>query len=166
MSLLRWEAIERLNSLHQQMYDLLHELIQVSYKSTLWISDSGTTQISAIQIRETDAKLILQVEIPSGSTENLEIEVTEEIVSIRGEQLKPVELRDYFDFEFYAGRFHSLIPLPALIQPQTVLTELQSNLLTLTFQKSWRSRCVVKVNVLDAAQLASEQSESLVAEPS
>jgi HSP20 family protein len=157
MGLLHWEALRGLNTLYQQMYDLLHDLVQVSDKSTLWVADSGTTQISAVQVQETDAKLLLQIELPIGSADNLEIEVTEETVLIRGEQIKPVELRDYFDLEFYTGRFQSLIPLPVLVQPDAVLTELEGNVLTVTLQKSWRSRRAAKVRV-GANQSAATQT--------
>lgn len=147
MGLLHWEALQRLNALHQHLYDLLHHLLQTSCQSTLWTSDSFMAQPTAIRVWETDTDIILDIEVPNGMTDQMEVELTEETVLIRGRRSRHHEPQSYFDFEFYTDRFQSLIPLPTLIVPQTAQVKLQGHCLTLMLQKSWRLRQPVKLNV-------------------
>jgi HSP20 family protein len=150
MGLLQWEAWQRLNALHQYIYDLLQTLCSSMYGSTLWIGDNNSTWISVIQVLETDTEIVLHAEIPSRLANSLMIEVTQETIIIQGEWQRSTEPQDYLDFEFYPGQFQSLIPLPAPIQSQTAIAELKGNRLVVTLQKSWQSRRAVPVTIHNA----------------
>jgi HSP20 family molecular chaperone IbpA len=82
--------------------------------------------------------------------DSLEIQVTDEVVIIRGEERKSEKDDDYYKLEFGSSQFESIIPLPKLIQPQTAIARLKNNILTLVaLQKTSRSRRPVPVKILN-----------------
>lgn len=158
MSVWQWQTLQVLSTLNYQIRDILHELTQTSCESTLWIGDCEATQLRAVQVWETEYGITLSAKVPDLLPDSLKIEVSAETVLIQGESCNASKDQSYFDLEFCTGRFQSLIPLPAAVQPHTALAELQDNCLTLTFQKAWQSRKSVKVNVSGCGQEISAQT--------
>lgn len=136
MALVHWQLWQPMGCLYQEIYRLVHDLLATSCQSTLWLIESGTTGIRAIELQKTDTEIVLKAEISDVAVDTLEIQINPESVLIRGEQTETAEVQGYFNSKFYLGRFQSLIPLPAPVRPETVRANLEEGFLTLTLQKS------------------------------
>ena len=155
MTLLYWQILQQLDIWQQYLFQLIQELNQSHYESTLWVGDGGSTWIPGIQVWETKTEVIVRAKIPHLMVANLDIQLTPETLLLQGEQGAPREKQDYVDFEFCPGHFRSLIPLPALVQPDGAIAQFNNDFLTLTLRKSWREPQRVKLNVFYHPELES-----------
>jgi HSP20 family protein len=130
--------LKEFNSLRQQIDrlfdDIMHEQPVVFPGSKI----SETTWIPAIELQETETKLLLKAQLPGINPEELDIQVSENAVFLSGEhqEQKKTEEKGIFRSEFHYGQFKRVIPLPAAIQRDQVKAEMIGGLLTLTMVKA------------------------------
>lgn len=136
MALVNWKTIEALSIFYQNGYDLLRDLIETDYQCTFWLAESGATWIRAIQLWETQSALLMQAKIPKICAEQLEIQVSEETISLQKIYRQPWEIEEDSQGEWASNRCKSLIPLPCRIQPQTAIAHWEGSTLMLTLQKA------------------------------
>ncbi|MDJ0677817.1 MAG: Hsp20/alpha crystallin family protein [Calothrix sp. MO_167.B42] len=132
MSWITWQPLKDLDILRHQMNHLFDELMEVEVK------DSGnTTWKPVVEIKQTDADIILQAEIPGVDAKDLDVQVSEEAVSIAGErkQEKHISQKDLFRSEFRYGQFRRVIALPVSVNYTEVKAEFDRGVLTLTLPK-------------------------------
>lgn len=127
MTLAYWESLQTLARSSQSIQRLLSALLEGCHSSTLWVGNTETAAIPAIEIQETDTEVILRAQIPDIPAENLEIQVTQETVLIQGKFAHSADVEGYFS----PSQFQSLIPLPTPVHPETVQADWQDNFLTL-----------------------------------
>lgn len=148
MALVRWQPFQELSHLRQQMDRLFEELMP----ERDWASLPGDGDIwaPAIEIQETDQDIMVKAEIPGIEAKDLEVQVTQEEVSITGEnrEEKQTEEKGFFRSELRYGQFQRRIPLPAPIQTDHVKSKFKNGILSLTMPKVENAqRKVVKVKV-------------------
>ena len=90
-------------------------------------------RIPPLEIEETEDEILLKLEIPGMEAKDLDIEVTEESVTIRGER-KSAE-KEGLHSEFRYGKWERTIPLPVHIQTEGVKAEYKNGILHLTLPK-------------------------------
>jgi HSP20 family molecular chaperone IbpA len=151
MTLANSELSEALDQLNQTMQSLHNILLRYTHKSVLWVGNAGIDCISRIESSETDTEISLHIYFPSMWASNLEIEVTQETVLIRGRLSDSTEVAGYFS----SGRFQSIIPLPHAVRPETVEADCQPQSLTLRFSKLQQVRQQrIKVNLSEIEMLS------------
>lgn len=106
--------------------------------------------VPTAEMRETDDSVYLKLEVPGLEAKDLDIEVTEESISISGE--RKVEQKEETEgrvrSEFRYGKFVRRIPLPARIQSENVTAEYKDGILQLTLPKAAdEKRKHVKVHI-------------------
>jgi len=86
----------------------------------------------AIDLLQTDSELIVQSAIAGVNTENLDISVEGDTLTIRGKREKPIESggEEYFYQECYWGPFSREIILPVEIDPTRIKDSMQEGILT------------------------------------
>ena len=131
MTLAYWESLRALEQLSQSMQGVLATCLESYYQPTIWVGETETTCIRAVEIQETDTELILRVQISDTEAENLDVQVTQETVLI---QESSTEL-DCVEGYFCPDRFQSLIPLPCPVQPEMLQADLYRSTLTLRLVK-------------------------------
>ncbi len=158
MSLIRWQPWRELDILRGQMDRLFEDLIHTSgheFSSLPKIEDA--TWSPAVELQETDADLILKAQIPGIDAKDLDVQVSEDAVSISGEhrEEKKTEEKGYFRSEFSYGRFQRIVPLPMRINNEQIGSEFKDGVLKLTLPKVEKAapKRVVKVDVGIAEQL-------------
>lgn len=165
MNLSKLETLLQLNGLYLAIYHLLHDLLQADCESTLWVADgSHVSQHHTVRVKQTEQQVTLITTIPNLNAESLQVEVTPEVVLLRGSYQHATDWLQsaqtlpslYFDLEFYGGGFQSLIPLPMQVQPESVIAELEGETLTLVMKRAWRSRQQVAVKILRSDQVEPE----------
>lgn len=159
------QTLKTLSFLQQCLSQQLDYLGQNCCESTLWTANRGDISISAVEVRETDAEIVLQAKIPQVVAETLSIQAMPETLCLRGacqaaSQTSADLLFDLKDFDLKdtvgLPRFQHVIPLPVLVDPNTAIAEMDGNTVTVRLQKSGQSRRPVAVKIRDRWKLPAE----------
>ncbi|NER84938.1 MAG: Hsp20/alpha crystallin family protein [Leptolyngbya sp. SIO1D8] len=128
-----WEPFGDIDTLRKEMDSLFEQFLPLKTREI-----NGLAFIPSAELDETDAEFHLKLELPGMNAEDLEIEVTDEAVSIIGERKseKESENGDTLRSEFYYGKFERFIPLPQQIQRDNVIAGYQDGILSLTLPKA------------------------------
>ena len=91
----------------------------------------------AMELRETDEFVILQVALPGLEAEDIDIHVSQGAVLISGEHRQPkVKAEEHLiSSEFLYGKFRRVIPLDAKVKNNEARADISNGLLTLTIPK-------------------------------
>ncbi|MFH1181243.1 MAG: Hsp20/alpha crystallin family protein [bacterium] len=104
-----------------------------------WLKEpAGQLQIDVYQ---TANDLVIQSAIAGIKSENLEITMEKDVLSIKGEREKPaLEQGDYFTKECYWGPFQREVILPTEVDPDRAEAALKVGVLTIRFPKLQREK--------------------------
>ena len=132
MSWITWQPLKDLDILRHQMNHLFDELMEVGVKDS-----ENTAWKPVVEIKETDVDIILQAEVPGVDVKDLDVQVSEEAVSIAGERKeeKHIYQQGLFRSEFRYGQFQRVIPLPVSVNYREVAAEFERGVLTLKLPK-------------------------------
>ena len=145
MTLVRWNNWQQMNSLHRQMNRLFDDML---VPSTL--IERNLPRVPAAELQETEDAIHLKLELPGIEAKDLDVQVTQNAVSIKGERKSETKTEENGRTvtEFHYGKFQRVIPLPAHIQNTNVTAEYKDGILNLTLPKSEQEKNkVVKVNL-------------------
>jgi HSP20 family protein len=94
--------------------------------------------VPAVELKETDEKVIVRVEVPGVRKNDLDIDVTGNQVTIRGKRRSEKRARDptYYHRESLYGVFSRVIRLPLEVVPDRAVAKLESGILTLILPKA------------------------------
>jgi HSP20 family protein len=129
---------------------LFEDLIHDTHEVSLLPKHQDVTWSPMVELQETDTHEILKVQIPGVEAQDLDIQVSQDAVSIAGEYQKEKKTEEpgFFRSEFSYGRFQRIVPLPARIDNEAIESELKNGVLTLTLPKlGGTPQKVVKVDV-------------------
>lgn len=149
MALIRWEPFREIDTLQREMNRLFDDLVPATPRR----GNGGMTFIPAAEMEESEEAILLKLEIPGMEAKDLDIEVTADAVSIKGERKSETktEEKGFTRSEFHYGSFHRVIPLPARVQNTEVQAEYKDGILNLTLPKAEEEkRKVVKVSLTAA----------------
>lgn len=110
----------------------------------------GISFVPAVEMNETPDAVYLKLEVPGIEAKDLNVQVTQEAVSIEGERKSELKTEEngVTRSEFRYGSFSRVIPLPAQVQNDKVEAEFKNGVLTLNLPKAEAEKNrVVKVNI-------------------
>ncbi len=143
MMLTRYSPDRELNALHRQMNQLLNEIVPTAGFADRFLYSP------AVEMSETENAIEIKVELPGIDINDVAVEVTKEMVSIRGERKRAEESAGTRASEFRYGKFGRLLPLPAKVQNTAVTADYKDGILLLTLPKAEEEKNkVVKVNLV------------------
>lgn len=120
---------------------------------TDWMADSPISEPEeegqlAVDAYQTEDNIIVKAPIAGVFPEDLEIAITDEVVTIRGERKKEgsVNSENYFAEECYYGAFSRSYLLPIAVDSDRAKANIKNGILTITIPKLEKSRTrIVKV---------------------
>ena len=140
MTLSRWKPFRELSTMRKQMDRLFEDMLSVGNDDWMGLHSIGGMWSPAVEIEEKDQELVLKAEIPGLEAEDLEVEVSEDKVTIYGEHKEVKETKDedkkYFHSEFHYGKFERVIPLPMTIKTDAIKSDFHRGVLILTLPKA------------------------------
>ncbi|MGB7088262.1 MAG: Hsp20/alpha crystallin family protein [Phormidesmis sp.] len=141
-----WEPFGEINTLQKEMNQLLEQFMP------RWPENGdGFAFAPSAEIDETESEIHLKLEVPGIQADDLDIEVMDKAVTIKGERKSETETKekDGFRSEFYYGQFERTIPMPTRIQKENVSAEYTDGVLRLTIPKAPQAeeKAAVKVKV-------------------
>ncbi len=104
----------------------------------------------AIDAYQTPDAVVIKAPIAGVKPEDLEISITDEVVTIRGERKEEekIERENYFTQECYWGTFSRSYVLPVAVDSEHATASLKDGILTITIPKQEKSKTkVIKVNL-------------------
>lgn len=144
MALVRWAPFREFETLQREMNQLF---------DTLAVDGDRPVRGSfapAVELQETPDTVLLKAEIPGIEPKDLDIQVTAEAVSIKGERRSEVHTdeKGVKRTEFRYGSFSRVVPLPNRIQNDKVTADYKDGILHLTLPKVEEEKNkIVKVNL-------------------
>ncbi|TVP59465.1 MAG: Hsp20/alpha crystallin family protein [Nodularia sp. (in: Bacteria)] len=137
MALIRWEPFREMEILRRQMDQLFSEMTADERSDSNISPAPRTAWVPAVEISDHGSKLLLRAEIPGVESKDLDVQVTQDAVSIAGEHHyeKNAKSNGNVRSEFRYGKFQRIIPLPSKVQHQQVQADLKDGILTLSLPK-------------------------------
>jgi HSP20 family protein len=134
-NLVRWEPFREMLSLR----DAVDRLLADSFVRT---SDWFSEGVPAIDMYETKDAVVVKATLPGVKPEDVEIKLTGDVLSIRGEMKEEVETNDrnYHCRERRYSSFNRSIGLPVSVVADKASAEFENGILTLTLPKSEESK--------------------------
>lgn len=113
-----------------------------------WLSDEYTGQL-AVDVFQTEQDIVIKAAIAGVQSNDLDVQVTNDMVTIKGARQLEDEVTDdqYFYRECYWGRFSRTIILPVDVRSDKVSATIKNGILTVRLPKAEPSKVtVVSVN--------------------
>lgn len=106
-----------------------------------WLDDEGAGQL-AIDAYQTEDSVVITAPIAGVNPENLDIAITNEMVTIKGERHlgETVARENYFLQECYWGAFSRSYVLPTSVDADNATAELKNGILVISIPKLSKAR--------------------------
>lgn len=150
MAIVRRNTWQEFNAMQRQFDRLFNDVLAPTRGQEL----SSIVRVPAAELSQTDDAIHLKLEVPGIEAKDLDVQVTEDAVLVRGERKSEnkTEESGVTKSEFHYGKFQRAIALPARIQNTNVTAEYKDGILNLTLPKTEQEKNkVVKVNLEQAA---------------
>jgi HSP20 family protein len=107
------------------------------FKPARWFSESQNEFVPKIDLKETDDDIKVMAELPGMEVTDVDISVSEDILTLRGEKKVEKEEKEggYYKRECSYGSFHRDIPLPAEIEQDKIEAEFKKGVLNIRLPK-------------------------------
>lgn len=144
MVLVRYNPWQEVDTLQRQLNKIFNSDLESNSRQNM----NNTSIVPAAELTEKEDALLLKLEIPGMKSEDLDIQVMADRVSISGERKSLEEANDKTQSEFRYGKFQRVISLPIRIQNTNVSAQYKDGILYLTLPKSEAEKNkVVKVSL-------------------
>jgi HSP20 family protein len=143
MAVIRWQAGPRELSEPASDFDRLRQGMEWLFDGFASPTPGFASRVfPSINLTEDQDHYYLRAELPGLKSEELDISVVEEQVSIRGERKIPVEKKEfgYHRREREDGSFRRTISLPMAIDSEKVKAEMNKGILTITLPKHAKAK--------------------------
>ncbi len=140
-----WQPLDEIERMHRQMDRLFDRMASRGNGLT-----TDLAFMPSAELEETDDAINLKLEIPGLEAKDLDIEVTEDTVEVKGERKSETKTEEQgmIRSEFQYGAFDRVIPLPTHVQGDKAKAEYKNGILNLTLPKvAEEQRKTVKINV-------------------
>jgi len=134
-SLVRWEPFRDMISMREAMGQLFEESFCRPGAGWLIPVGMGTP---AVDMYEIDDAIVVKSAIPGIKTEDLEVSVTGDVLTIKGETRANEEIKEenYLYREHRYGSFCRTLTIPAPVVTDEAKAEFENGILTLTLPKT------------------------------
>jgi HSP20 family molecular chaperone IbpA len=120
--------------------------------------DMPTQWLPNVDLSETNRELLIEVDLPGAVPENVEVEIRDSQLVLRGEVLPPEEAeiseegqRRYFRRERRYGYFEQVLSLPENVRQDEITAEVRNGVLRIHLPKTEEARQGRKINVTEAS---------------
>ena len=147
MSIVPWKPIDELTTLRQEVDNLWNRFFPENPFHERYVTNEW---MPSVDLTETKDKLVVKAELPGLEAKDVELSITEDILSIRGEKKEEKEEKNehHFFVERYCGTFERKIKLPTLVKTDKIDATFDKGILTINLPKSEEARKkVIKIKI-------------------
>ena len=136
MALIRWDPLGEMSAMHDRMNRLLADL----RVRPAWGEEESTrgAWVPPVDIYETADSIVLQAELPGISKEDINLEVKDNTLTIKGEKKFEKEVKEdyYFRVERAYGSFRRAFTLPSVVVHDQVKAKFKDGVLVIQLPKA------------------------------
>jgi HSP20 family protein len=141
MAIVRWDPFRDLITIQERMNRLFDQAL---FKTRPEDEEGLATSMWSppVDIYETPESIVLKAELPGVSRENIEIQVQDNTLTLKGERKFEREVKDenYLRIERSYGAFQRAFSLPAVIQQERIKAVFKDGVLEVTLPKAEEAR--------------------------
>jgi HSP20 family protein len=91
-----------------------------------------------VDIMQTEKEIVIKADVPGVKKEDMQVTVTEDAITFRGEAKSDVETKkeDYFHSERFYGCYSRTLPLPVLVDAANAKAKFEDGVLTVNVPKA------------------------------
>jgi HSP20 family protein len=132
-NLIRWEPAREMMTLR----DAMDRLFDDAFTRPLRLND-GHWSVPAVDMYQTDNEIVVKAAMPGVKTDEVQINVTGEVLTIKGEVKEKEEVNEkaYHLREQRWGMFERTLPLPTDVIADKAKAEFENGVLTITLPKA------------------------------
>jgi HSP20 family protein len=132
-NLIRWEPAREMMTLR----DAMDRLFDDAFTRPLHLND-GNWSMPAVDMYQTDNEIVVKAAIPGVKTDEVQINVTGEVLTIKGEIKEKEEVKEkaYHLREQRWGMFERTLALPTDVIADKAKAEFENGVLTITLPKA------------------------------
>lgn len=132
-NLIRWEPAREMMTLR----DAMDRLFDDAFTRPLRLYDGGMSML-AVDMYQTDNEIVVKAVIPGVKADEVQINVTGEVLTIKGESRDKEEVKEkaYHIREQRWGMFERAITLPTDVVADKAKAEFENGILTITLPKA------------------------------
>jgi len=131
MAIVRWGPLKDLMTMHDRMNKIFDETLSKTAQAGYgdWLPP--------VDIYETESDVVLVAELPGVKEEELDIQMSDGVLTLKGEKKYPVEgdNDNYYRLERSYGKFNRSFTIPNTVDVDNVKASLKEGLLKITLQK-------------------------------
>lgn len=122
----------------REMASMREALDRMFDESVTSMARGSDVNYPALNVRQTDKEVIVEADVPGMKQEDIDIEISENAISIKGERKATHEEKkqNYFHREVSYGAFHRAITLPVEIDPQKAKADIEHGTLVISLPKA------------------------------
>ena len=135
MNIIPWKPFDELTTIRREMDSIWDRFFPEPPFHERYVAHEW---LPTIDLKETKDKLILKAELPGLDVKDVELTLTDDILTIRGEKKEEKETKDehLFFVESYIGAFERKIKLPTLVKTDKIDATFKKGVLTINLPKS------------------------------
>lgn len=123
MSIVKWSPLKELEDMRRDMDRLFEEVfVPASRRRRAWpVSQDGDAIVPGIEMYDRKNEIVVRVELPGIRKEDIDLSITEDTLSLKGEMKKDEEVKeeDYYAREISYGSFARTISLPVGVRNES-----------------------------------------------
>lgn len=102
-----------------------------------WMEEENDEAELSVDVYQTPTEIVIQTMVAGVKPEDLELSVTRDMITIRGEreESRTIDDNNYFAKELYWGKFSRTISLPTEVEPEEVEATERHGLVTIKIKK-------------------------------
>lgn len=147
MSLIRWYRPRRLPMVWDQMEQMARDMARM----VPWAEEGGEGHPLGIpvDVYETETEVVVKAEVPGIRKEDLEINLQEGNLTIRGQSREETEVKEegYYRREIRTGSFFRSVPLPAEVKQEEITATCDSGVCTVRAPKALEEKVGRKIEI-------------------
>lgn len=131
MAIVRWDPLKDLMTMHDRMNKIFDETLNKTAQAGYgdWLPP--------VDIYETESDVILVAELPGVNEEELDIQMSDGVLTLKGDKKYPIEgdSDNYYRLERSYGKFNRSFTIPNTVDVNSVKASLKDGLLKITLKK-------------------------------
>ena len=134
-NVIRWQPMREMVTLR----DAMDQLFDEAFTRPRGLTDGGRIAMApSLDMFETENDVVIRAALPGMKAEDVDINVTGELLTIKGEtqEKSEVEEKSYHLREHRWGRFERSVALPTMVLSDKAKAEFEDGILTITLPKA------------------------------
>ncbi len=138
MSIVKWSPLKELEEMRKDMDRLFDEFFSpVTRRRRGWLKPEMGVIVPNIEMYDRKNEIVLKAELPGVDKENIDLTITKDSITLRGEVKKEEEIKeeDYYASERSYGSFTRTIALPAEVDSEKSKASFKNGVLEIVLPK-------------------------------